>query len=44
MPAKKGKQPDEKFSLMVTVKQRDSPIHATGLAIKETTKEIRKLK
>jgi hypothetical protein len=31
MPAKKGKQPDEKFPLKLTVKQRDSLVHATRL-------------
>jgi hypothetical protein len=31
MPAKKGKRPDEKFPLKLTVKQRDSLVHATRL-------------
>ena len=31
MPAKKEKQPDEKFPLKLTVKQRESLVHATRL-------------
>ena len=33
MPAKKGKQPDEKFPLKLTTKQRESLIHATRLKL-----------
>ena len=33
MPAKKGKQPDEKYPLKLTVKQRESLVHATRLAM-----------
>jgi len=45
MPAKKGKQPDEKFPLKLTAKQRESLVHSTRLAmglktrIKEASKE-----
>ena len=41
MPAKKGKQPDEKFPLKLTVKQRDSLVHATRLptGIKDRIKQ-----
>jgi hypothetical protein len=41
MPAKKGKQPDEKFPLMLTLKQRDSLVRATRLptGIKGTIKK-----
>src|SRR5271157_4401112 len=33
MPAKKRKQPDEKYPLKLTVKQRESLVHATRLAM-----------
>jgi len=33
MPAKKGTQPDEKFPLKLTVKQRESLVHTTRLTI-----------
>src|ERR1017187_311458 len=33
MPAKKGKQPDEKYPLKLTVKQRESLVHVTRLAM-----------
>ena len=33
MPAKKGKQPDEKFPLKLTVKQRESMMQATRLTM-----------
>src|SRR5208337_2922940 len=33
MPAKKGKQPDEKYPLKLTVKQRESLMQATGLTL-----------
>ena len=33
MPAKKGKQPDEKYPLKLTVKQRESLVGATRLAM-----------
>ena len=33
MPAKKGKQPDEKFPLKLTVKQRESMVQATRLTM-----------
>ena len=45
MPAKKRKQPDEKYPLKLTVKQRESLVHATRLAmglktrIKEAAKD-----
>jgi hypothetical protein len=45
MPAKKRKQPDEKYPLKLTVKQRESLVHATRLAmglktrIKEASKD-----
>jgi hypothetical protein len=41
MPASKGRQPDEKFPLKLTVKQRDSLVHATRLptGIKERIKQ-----
>jgi len=45
MPAKKRKQPDEKYPLKLTVKQRESLVHSTRLAmglktrIKEASKE-----
>ena len=45
MPAKKRKQPDEKFPLKLTEKQRESLVHATRLAmglktrIKEASKD-----
>src|SRR3954452_8130902 len=32
MPAKKPKQPDQKYPLKLTVKQRDSLVHCTRLA------------
>ena len=47
MPAKKRKQPDEKYPLKLTVKQRESLVHATRLAmglktrIKETSPDQR---
>ncbi len=47
MPAKKGKQPDEMYPLKLTVKQRDSLIGATRLAmvlktrIKKSSKDQR---
>src|SRR5208337_2168137 len=33
MPAKKGKQPDEKYALKLTAKQRDSLVHAIRLTL-----------
>ena len=33
MPAKNGKQPDEKFPLKLTVKQRESLVQATRLTM-----------
>ena len=45
MPAKKRKQPDEKYPLKLTAKQRESLVHATRLAmglktrIKEASKD-----
>ena len=33
MQAKNGKQPDEKFPLKLTVKQRESLVHTTRLTI-----------
>ena len=33
MPAKKRKQPDEKYPLKITKKQRESLVHATRLAM-----------
>jgi hypothetical protein len=33
MPAKKGKQPDEKYPLKMTVKQREALVYATRLVM-----------
>jgi len=38
MPAKKGKQPDEKFLLRLTSKQRESVVNATRLTLRLKTR------
>ena len=40
MPAKKGTQPDEKFPLKRTVKQRESLVHTTRLTMGMKTRII----